>query len=208
MSNIFIVSDWHFSHTKCWEAFKNDDGSPMRPFSSTEEMDETIIARHNEVVRPNDTVYCLGDVAIKKKALAQVSRLNGIIELIKGNHDPFGNRTLEEAGFSKVHAMKVLDGIIMTHIPLHPDCVERFGTNVHGHLHNKQIMWDRDTGMGSTWHADYEIVPDPRYLCVSVEQTDYRPLSLEEVRQRIKNRQEAAGYDPKASWGNGSGASM
>lgn len=200
MSNIFIISDTHFSHTKCWESFKNDDGTPMRPFTSTEEMDETIVARWNEVVRPTDTVYHLGDVAIKKKALAQVSRLNGNIELILGNHDPFGHTTLREAGFAKIHAMKVLDGIIMQHIPLHPDCVERFGTNVHGHLHNKQILW--------TPNHPKMFEPDPRYLCVSVEQTDYRPLSLEEVRQRIKNRQEAAGYDPKASWGNGSGASM
>jgi hypothetical protein len=48
--------------------------------------------------------------------------------------------------------------------------------------------------------------PDPRYLCVSVENTDYRPLSFDEVEARIKARWEETGYtNPVRAWGNGSG---
>jgi hypothetical protein len=48
--------------------------------------------------------------------------------------------------------------------------------------------------------------PDPRYLCVSVEHTNYEPLSFEEVEARIAARWEATGYTgPEFAWGNGSG---
>jgi len=41
--NRFVISDTHFGHTNSWEKFKLEDGSPLRPFTSTEEMDETMI---------------------------------------------------------------------------------------------------------------------------------------------------------------------
>ena len=64
-----------------------------------------------------------------------------------------------------------MNGMIFTHIPLHEESLGRFGTNVHGHLHYKRVMKD---GM-----------VDPRYFNVSVEQTDYAPITLEEVNERI-----------------------
>lgn len=59
---------------------------------------------------------------------------------------------------------------------------------MHGHLHANEVMWTYDTGMGSTWHADYDVGPDPRYLCVCVEQTDFTPLHFDEVEARIQKR--------------------
>jgi hypothetical protein len=47
---------------------------------------------------------------------------------------------------------------------------------------------------------------DPVFLCVSVEHTDYAPLSFEEVQARIDARWEKTGYKLEAkAWGNGSG---
>jgi hypothetical protein len=47
---------------------------------------------------------------------------------------------------------------------------------------------------------------DPRYLCVSVEHTNYEPLSFEEVEARIDLRWAETGYTgPVDPWGNGSG---
>ena len=89
--NRFVISDTHFGHTNSWEKFKLEDGSPLRPFTSTEEMDETMIERWNAKVQPQDTVYHLGDVVINKKYLNLVSRLNGRKILIRGNHDIFGD---------------------------------------------------------------------------------------------------------------------
>ena len=48
--------------------------------------------------------------------------------------------------------------------------------------------------------------PDPRYLCVSVEHTNYEPLHFDEVQARIDKRWAETGYEgPVDPWGNGSG---
>lgn len=197
-----------FGHTNSWEKFKLPNGDPLRPFTSTEEMDETMVERWNAVVRPQDTVYHLGDVVINKKSLHHVKRLNGKKRLVRGNHDIFKDAEYREVGFESLYGVRVfVDQFILSHIPLHPDCVtERFRVNVHGHLHANELMQEYDTGMGSTFHRDMAMRPDPRYLCVSVEHTDYRPLSFDEVEARIKARWEATGYtNPVRAWGNGSG---
>jgi calcineurin-like phosphoesterase family protein len=157
-------------------------------------MDETMIERWNAKVKPQDTVYHLGDVVINKKSLHLVSRLNGRKILVRGNHDIFKDEEYREVGFEQLHGVRVfVDKFILSHIPLHPECVtERFKVNVHGHLHANQL-----------W-AGKEI--DPRYLCVSVEHTNYEPLHFDEVQARIDKRWEDTGYTgPANAWGNGSG---
>jgi hypothetical protein len=48
--------------------------------------------------------------------------------------------------------------------------------------------------------------PDPQYLCVCVEQTDFTPLHFDEVEERIQQRWKDTGYTgPVKAWGNGSG---
>jgi calcineurin-like phosphoesterase family protein len=200
--NRFVISDTHFGHTNSWEKFKLADGSPLRPFTSTEEMDETMIERWNAKVKPEDTVYHLGDVVINQKYLHLVSRLNGRKILVRGNHDIFKDKQYAEVGFEQIHGVRVfVDKFILSHIPLHPDCVtERFKVNVHGHLHANEIMID-ETLMSSSY-----IKPDPRYLCVSVERTNYEPLHFDEVQALIDKRWEDTGYTgPDNAWGNGSG---
>jgi calcineurin-like phosphoesterase family protein len=188
--NRFVISDHHLGHTNSWEKFKREDGSPLRPFTSTEEMNETMIERHNAKVKEQDTVYFLGDVVINKKYLELVKRMNGRKILVRGNHDIFKDEDYREVGFQQIHGVRVfVDKFILSHIPLHPDCVsERFRVNVHGHLHANEVM---------SWQViDEDIVykPDPRYLCVCVEQTDFTPLHFDEVEERIQQRWEYAGY--------------
>jgi len=67
----------------------------------------------------------------------------------------------------------------------------------------RTVMVTKDVAV--PWpHEKTEI--DPRYLCVSVEHTNYEPLSFDEVEARIKARWEATGYvGPEKAWGNGSG---
>ena len=187
--NRFVISDTHFGHTNSWEKFKLADGSPLRPFTSTEEMDETMIERWNAKVKPGDTVYHLGDVVINKKYLNLVSRLNGRKILIRGNHDIFKDEDYREVGFEQIHGVRVfVDKFILSHIPLHPDCVtERFKVNVHGHLHANEIMRTR-TNMVHGYMTGLVTEPDPSYLCVSVEHTNYEPLHFDEVQARIDKR--------------------
>ncbi len=179
--NRFLISDTHFGHTNTWEKFTLADGSPLRPFTSTEEMDEAMVDNWNKTVRPQDTVYHLGDVVIARRHLETVKRLNGRKILIRGNHDIFKDNDYYEAGFEQIHGVRVfVDQFILSHIPLHPDCVgERFKRNVHGHLHGNRIM--RDIGIAN--FDDYTLVStiDPRYLCVCVEQINYTPISFDDV---------------------------
>jgi calcineurin-like phosphoesterase family protein len=171
MPAIWLVSDTHFGHEKCCTVFKRPDGSPLRPFASAEEMDEEMVRRWNERVRPSDKVYHLGDVVINRKSLTILERLNGKKRLIRGNHDIFPIEDYQKY-FDEIYGVRVLDDIILSHIPLHPASITfRFGTNVHGHLHANDLE-------------------DPRYLNVCVEHTDFAPISLEEVHTRIQAKRD------------------
>ena len=80
--NVFFTSDTHFSH-------ENIIKYCNRPFSSVEEMNETIITNWNNVITPNDTVFHLGDFGFGSTGnLAEIKyRLNGNIEFVCGSHD-------------------------------------------------------------------------------------------------------------------------
>jgi calcineurin-like phosphoesterase family protein len=80
VSNIFFTSDTHFFHDQdfVWKA---------RGFSCVEEMNETIVERWNSIVSPDDIVYHLGDIMLGNYDVNILKRLNGIIDLIHGNHD-------------------------------------------------------------------------------------------------------------------------
>lgn len=156
---VFVVSDTHFGH-------ENIIGYCQRPFASVEEMDEAMVSRWNAVVRPQDHVYHLGDVAMKKPNLAIVKRLNGHKRLVFGNHDIFEAKHYLDAGFQKVMGMRVLDGMILTHVPIHPGSMGRFRANVHGHVHNNENL----------------SLP---YVNVSVEVIDYTPVALDVIAQRL-----------------------
>ena len=170
MVNIYIIADTHFGHEATWKVFKRLDGTPLRPFTSTVEMDEAMVERWNAKVRPQDHVYHLGDVVIAKPHLQTVAKLNGHKRLVRGNHDIYKTHEYIKAGFGEIYGCRVFADMILSHIPIHPDSLtKRFHCNVHGHLHI----------------GDY---PDPRYLCVSVEHTDYAPLHIDEVRERIKQK--------------------
>ena len=85
MPAVFLVSDTHFGHAGVCR-FLREDGTKLRPWDDPNEMDEEMVKRWNETVRPNDKVYHLGDVVINRKALKTLERLNGDKILIKGNH--------------------------------------------------------------------------------------------------------------------------
>jgi calcineurin-like phosphoesterase family protein len=172
MANTFLIADTHFGHKNIVN-FVTKDGTPVRPWDDVDEMDEAMVDRWNDVVGPKDKVYVAGDVVINRRSLATVGRLNGDKVLIKGNHDIFRLKEYSEH-FRDVRAYHVWVklGIFLSHVPIHPMELARFGCNVHGHLHTNRVLT-----------SDGQI--DPRYLCVSAEHTDFAPISLEEVKARI-----------------------
>jgi len=183
MPTTFVISDTHFGHEKTCTVFKREDGSPLRPFASAEEMDETMVERWNAKVRPNDKVYHLGDVVINRKSLHIMHRLNGDKVLIKGNHDIFKLSDYTEH-FRDIRAYHVLNGMIFSHVPVHEESLARFGCNIHGHLHANRVKKFRGTD-SKTGAILYSDKIDPRYFCACVEHIDFAPISLEEVSERI-----------------------
>jgi calcineurin-like phosphoesterase family protein len=154
----------------------------------------------NETVRPNDKVYHLGDVVINRKSLGIMRRLNGDKVLIRGNHDIFRDVEYREH-FRELRAYHVMNGMILSHIPVHEDSLGRFGVNIHGHLHTNRVMKARgvDAKTGKVLYSD-DI--DPRYHCVCVEQTNFRPILFEDVIKRIEQEGGTVGFK------NGNGPTM
>jgi calcineurin-like phosphoesterase family protein len=184
MPATFLVSDTHFGHEKTCTVFKRADGSPLRPFSSADEMDEFMVQAWNERVKTNDKVYHLGDVVINRRALKTLARLNGDKVLIRGNHDIFPDDEYREY-FRELRAYHVLNGMILSHIPVHPESLGRFGVNIHGHLHANRVKKIRGVNARSG-ELLYSEEIDPRYHCVCVEQTDFAPILFEDVLERIQ----------------------
>lgn len=164
MPNIWIISDTHFGHENILN-FKREDESPLRAFESVEEMDENLVSRWNSVVRPQDHVYHLGDVAMRRQCISTVARCHGHKRLVRGNHDVYKTKDYLPY-FDEIYGIRVLDNIIFTHIPIHPLSLGRFKANVHGHIHANKS-------------------PEGAYYNVSVEAIDYTPISLEDLKTKL-----------------------
>lgn len=162
MAETWFISDTHFGHANII-TFRNDDGNLIRPFSSVEEMDELMVKNWNDVVRPQDRIYHLGDVCMNRRCLATMERLNGKKVLIKGNHDIFKLKDYTKH-FEDIRAYKVFPKhkMVCSHIPVHENQMYRWQLNVHGHMHERTI-------------------DDKRYMNICVEHTNYAPISLHEI---------------------------
>jgi calcineurin-like phosphoesterase family protein len=183
MPSVFLVSDTHFGHAGVCRFTRNDGVTKLRPWTDPDEMDEFMIAAWNERVRPTDKVYHLGDVVINRKALKTLARLNGDKVLIRGNHDIFRDDEYREY-FRELRAYHVMNGMILSHIPVHAESLGRFGTNIHGHLHANRVKKARGVD-ARTGEVLYSVENDVRYHCVCVEHTDFAPILFEDVMRRI-----------------------
>lgn len=166
----FFCADLHIGHKRL---VQHDErlGRIPRPFGSIEDHDNEIIRSINETCDSGDTLYVLGDVTVNSKNLYRLREINCKMHLIMGNHDLEDSQTYMKY-FYKVSAYRVFEKFIATHIPIHPMEMPRFNVNVHGHLHNSVVR----CGDGNI---------DAHYICVSMEQIGYKPISFEAIEQRI-----------------------
>lgn len=191
MSRTWVYADPHFYHDNICK-FTNYDGTKVRPWDDATQMTEDLIAMYNEVVDDGDRVYILGDVAFSaRKMRDSVGRLKGRKVLVKGNHDPDKHKEMYNELFDDVRACVVKKGFIMTHIPIHPQSLARWSVNIHGHLHANSIMTEAlfEDGFFVDPEPGNTLVKDTRYDCVSVEQTEFRPILLDVILERhgLKN---------------------
>lgn len=163
MSNVRFVADLHFGHEGCakWRNFGVDF------------MNENIIAQWNSVVHKKDTTYILGDITQEtSKHYHLLDELLGRKIVILGNHDRWQDvpKLLEHvdgvAGIvdyrCKYLTKKGIKRAWLTHSPMHPKEVWEREINIHGHSHDV-------------------VMPEDRYICVSLEQIDWRPKLINEL---------------------------
>lgn len=163
MSKIYFIADTHLSHNNIIKYCN-------RPFNNIADMNETIINNWNKVVTNNDIVYHLGDFTINHDGLKEVvSKLNGKIYLIRGNHDGKSIKFYNNIGLEVLPTQTKLDKykLILSHKPLMDKQIPIGYKNIHGHIHNVKLNPE----------FNEEI-----HICVSVEMINYKPISISEVK--------------------------
>lgn len=177
----WVAADPHFDHANILN-FERSPGVKLRDFPDVETMNETMIDNWNRTVKDGDRVYLLGDVAFHPRVFEKIiPRLKGRIVLVPGNHEPPKMRKYFRL-FDDVRGYVVKKGVIMSHIPIHPGSLSRWRINIHGHLHANVVKKDIINPMYGRGSWDDEIeVPDPRYVCVSMEHINFTPKSLSKI---------------------------
>ena len=170
---IYFTSDLHLGH-------KNIIHLCDRPFSSIEEMDAVLVKNWNHRVRPNDTVYILGDLMFRNERPPEdyLRQLKGKKHLIIGNHDrTWINKCDLSLFFESVTNLNFIsDGkhqIVLCHYPMMtwPHITKSF--MVFGHIHNNT-------------DAEYWplIAKTDRMLNAGVDLNGFVPVSFDEM---VKN---------------------
>ncbi len=175
----YFSSDFHFGHFNIMKYCN-------RPFSSVQEMDETIINNLNEIILPNDTLFCLGDFSMKNPNGVQSyrDRINcKNIVLIRGNHDPKSNNRPHPAlykAFNGVWDMLQIkrdyngqpQDIVMCHYAMRTWNKSHYGSiSLYGHSHG--TLFD-----------------DPNLLSmdVGVDCHNFKPITLDQIMEHIKKK--------------------
>jgi calcineurin-like phosphoesterase family protein len=173
MSNIWLISDTHFNHANIINFKDRITGELVRgQFSSVDDMNQCMLDKWNETVKDGDTVIHCGDVLFGENKVdwlqANFAKLPGKKRLVLGNHD---NVKFLAPFFKDIQLWIELPGIICTHTPLHISTMNEShrwgddgpGINAHGHIHSNPS-------------------PEGPYKCVCVEQTNFAPINIDEVK--------------------------
>jgi calcineurin-like phosphoesterase family protein len=172
-----------------------------RPYRTVAEMNEDLVARWNERVAPEDTVWVLGDVAMGQIAtnLPLARRLRGTKHLVAGNHDRcwagYGKKAAQaaamyrNAGFETIRTTHELElagrRVLLNHFPYEGDShaedrfipwrpVDEGQWLLHGHVH-------------TTWRHN------GRMINVGVDVWDLAPVAEETKAQTIAELVRAGG---------------
>lgn len=181
MSNIWFTSDLHMMH---------DKGFLFEPrgFSNEKDMCEALVENWNKVVKPEDTVYDLGDMALTdvQAAAKYIQKLNGKHMWIRGNHDTDNKIDyLMDYCWDKLYfigwADVLKDGKFRFYMSHYPTLTanyddKKFSQHVislHGHTHQR-----------TNWlHTD-----NPFMYHVGVDSHNNAPVHIDEVLTDIRNR--------------------
>lgn len=150
----WVSSDLHFYHQNIMKFNKE-----TRPYRSVDHMHESIIADWNSKVKTDDIIFHLGDFSFagKEKTEAVISRLNGNIVWVLGNHDTkvFGQMDYETHHYLEVTFDKTK--VCMMHYPISAwNRQGRGSVMLHGHCHGGFSPKGRCMDVG--WDSVGEII--------------------------------------------------
>ncbi|GLB46709.1 metallophosphatase [Philodulcilactobacillus myokoensis] len=176
------------------------DNFAPRPFKTVDEMNQTIIDNWNQRVKPDDTVYHLGDIAVyfthpavlsNQAVFSVLKQLNGHLILIKGNHDSrslfkyLANHNFDVDGkpkfqFHDVGALIKFNHCqyYMTHYPMLLGIVKQI-INLHGHIHHNSIPIKENINVGID-------TPEVQYLDHKI--SFGTPFSEQEIEQMVRGK--------------------
>jgi len=150
-------------------------------------MNKTMVDNYNSVVKPEDTVYHLGDFAFANESrIKQIFyQLNGKKILIFGNHDvdpKYSGKKAYSQLFDEVHDYLELkingERIVMFHFPIDSwNKRHRSAIHLHGHTHG-------------THQEKNKLVPNR--FDVGVDCWDFKPVSLNKI---LSMKQEVTIHD-------------
>lgn len=150
----------------------------MRPFAKLKEMNNTLIRNYKAVVKPEDTVYFVGDLSLRgPENFSYYNRLlnktlPGRKILILGNHDGLKPFNYVKAGFESVHTSLVIhdwegNEYVVIHDPA-ASCIDR------GLPPDKRRIW-----ICGHIHDLFKICEN--VINVGVDVWDYKPVSFDEI---------------------------
>ena len=169
MAKLFFTADWHLFHSKIIEYCN-------RPIKNIIQMQQHMVYKHNQIVKPEDTVWHLGDVSLLStefvgKLRKWVNKFNGTKHLVLGNHDRWKATKYERVGFSTVHTAMWLKYDNMTFYLMHDPAKYTIIQNdpkavlLCGHIH--QLF--------------KHLLPDKRIINVGVDAWNFEPVSYDTI---------------------------
>lgn len=177
---IYFTSDLHLGHANIIKYCK-------RPFTSVEEMNDTLISNINDTVATNHQLYILGDYSFlpAEETIELSKRIKcKNVYLIRGNHDKLQDGIYFKAGlkstaynmFTYYHELKFNKiKYILCHFPfLTWNQSGRKSINVHGHCHGDETI--------------LELNSQTRRIDVGVDCFNYKPISIVEIEKIMKER--------------------
>lgn len=168
----FYIADTHFGHENIIR-FAN------RPYNSIDEMNSDFISKWNSKVKPDDTVYVLGDMFFRcEYAESILAQLKGEKHLLIGNHDESWMTKFDATPYFKsINNMITVSagdvGVTLCHYPLVTWPHMNRTYMIHGHLHEETNF--------DFWHL---LRDNDRILNAGVDINGFEPVTLEEL---IKN---------------------
>lgn len=145
----FFTADQHFGH-------KNIIKFCNRPFSSVEEMDDELIKRHNEIVKPGDYVIHAGDFALapRERAHIYISCLNGSHCFIRGSHDRWMDSRYQEIWEKTINGIK----LVVCHYAMRTWAASHYNSfHLFGHSHGNLPPYGKSFDVGVDAHNFYPV---------------------------------------------------